>query len=416
MINFERFTLSNGLKVLVHEDHTTPMAVVNILYNVGARDESPEQTGFAHLFEHLMFGGSVNIPNYDSPLQQVGGENNAFTSNDITNYYITLPASNLETAFWLESDRMLSLAFSEQSLEVQRQVVCEEFKQRYLNQPYGDVWLHLRPMAYKVHPYRWATIGKELKHIEDATMEDVKGFFSKFYTPQNAILVVAGDVKLADVKALTEKWFDEIPTGQSYHRNLPQEPKQEAARREVVEADVPVDSIYIAFHGCDRLSKDYQTMDLLSDILSRGASSRLYRSLVKERQVFSEINAYVTGSIDSNLFVIEGKPLAGISLEEAEAIIWEELNKIKTNPVVEAELQKVKNKIESTLLFSELSILDKAMNLAYYEALGNAQEYNDENEKYLKVSAEDVQRIATEIFRMENSSTLWYRSKGGVNA
>ena len=416
MINFERFTLSNGLKVLVHEDHTTPMAVVNILYNVGARDESPEQTGFAHLFEHLMFGGSVNIPNYDSPLQQVGGENNAFTSNDITNYYITLPASNLETAFWLESDRMLSLAFSEQSLEVQRQVVCEEFKQRYLNQPYGDVWLHLRPMAYKVHPYRWATIGKELKHIEDATMADVKSFFAKFYTPQNAIMVVAGDVKMEDVKALAAKWFDEIPSGQSYLRNLPQEPKQEAARREVVEADVPVDSIYIAFHGCDRFSKDYQTMDLLSDILSRGASSRLYRSLVKERQVFSEINAYVTGSIDSNLFVIEGKPLAGISLEEAEGIIWEELNKIKSSAVVETELQKVKNKIESTLLFSELSILDKAMNLAYYEALGNAQEYNDENEKYLKVSAEDVQRVATEIFRMENSSTLWYQSKGGVDA
>lgn len=416
MINFERFTLSNGLKVLVHEDHTTPMAVVNILYNVGARDESPEQTGFAHLFEHLMFGGSVNIPNYDGPLQQVGGENNAFTSNDITNYYITLPASNLETAFWLESDRMLSLAFSDQSLEVQRQVVCEEFKQRYLNQPYGDVWLHLRPMAYKVHPYRWATIGKELKHIEDATMEDVKGFFSKFYTPQNAVLVVAGDVKLADIKVLTEKWFDEIPAGQTYHRNLPQEPKQEAARREVVEADVPVDSIYIAFHGYDRLSKDYQTMDLLSDILSRGSSSRLYRSLVKERQVFSEINAYVTGSIDTNLFVIEGKPLAGISLAEAEAIIWEEINKIKSELVVESELQKVKNKIESTLLFSELSILDKAMNLAFYEALGDAKDYNEENEKYLKVSAEDVQRVAKDIFRMENSSTLWYQSKGGKHA
>lgn len=416
MINFERFTLDNGLRVLVHEDHTTPMAVVNILYDVGARDESPEQTGFAHLFEHLMFGGSINIPNYDGPLQQVGGENNAFTSNDITNYYITLPSNNLETAFWLESDRMLSLAFSEQSLEVQRQVVCEEFKQRYLNQPYGDVWLRLRPMAYKKHPYRWATIGKELQHIEDATMADVKAFFNKFYTPQNAIMVVAGDVDLESVKALSEKWFGPIPKGNVYERNLPVEPKQEEARREVVEADVPIDSIYIAFHGCDRLSPDYQVMDLLSDILSRGSSSRLYRALVKEKQVFSEINAYVTGSTDTNLFVIEGKPLEGVSLVDAEAIIWEEVKKIKATLVGEEELQKVKNKIESTMLFSELSILDKAMNLAFYEVLSDAKDYNMERDKYLNVRAEDVQRVAKEIFRSENSSTLWYKAKGGADA
>lgn len=416
MINFERFTLANGLRVLVHEDHTTPMAVVNILYDVGARDESAEQTGFAHLFEHLMFGGSINIPNYDGPLQQVGGENNAFTSNDITNYYITLPANNLETAFWLESDRMLSLAFSEQSLEVQRQVVCEEFKQRYLNQPYGDVWLRLRPMAYKEHPYRWATIGKELKHIEDAKMEDVKAFFKKFYTPQNAVMVVAGDVTLAQVHELAEKWFADIPAGVPYQRNLPKEPQQLSARREVVTADVPVDSIYIAFHGCDRLSADYQAMDLLSDILSRGSSSRLYRSLVKERQVFSEINAYVTGSIDSNLFVLEGKPLEGVGLADAEAIIWEEVEKIKSTLVEEVELQKVKNKIESTMLFAELSILDKAMNLAFYEVLNDANDYNKETDKYLNVSSQDVLRVATEIFRKENSSTLWYQTKGGIDA
>lgn len=416
MINFERFTLDNGLRVLVHEDHNTPMAVVNILYDVGARDESPEQTGFAHLFEHLMFGGSINIPNYDGPLQQVGGENNAFTSNDITNYYITLPANNLETAFWLESDRMLSLAFSEQSLEVQRQVVCEEFKQRYLNQPYGDVWLRLRPMAYKEHPYRWATIGKELQHIEDAKMSDVKAFFNKFYTPQNAIMVVAGDVDLETVKALSEKWFGPIPKGNVYERNLSTEPAQQEPRREVVQADIPIDSIYIAFHGCERLAADYQAMDLLSDILSRGASSRLYRLLVKDRQFFSEINAYVTGSIDANLFVLEGKPLEGVSLEDAERMIWEEIEKIKTTLVEGEELQKVKNKIESTMLFSELSILDKAMNLAYYEVLGNAAHYNMETAKYLDVCAEDVQRIANEIFRKENSSTLWYQAKGGVDA
>lgn len=416
MINFERFTLDNGLTVLVHEDHTTPMAVVNILYNVGARDESPDQTGFAHLFEHLMFGGSLNIPSYDAPLQQVGGENNAFTSNDITNYYITLPADNLETAFWLESDRMLSLAFSDQSLEVQRQVVCEEFKQRYLNQPYGDAWLRLRPMAYKVHPYRWATIGKELKHIEDAKMEDVKAFFQKFYTPQNAIMAVAGDVTMEQVRSLSQKWFADIPKGESYQRNLPKEPQQSIARRETVVADVPVDSIYIAFHGYERLSKDYQTMDLLSDILSRGSSSRLYRSLVKEKQYFSEINAYVTGSIDSNLFVIEGKPSENVSLSEAEAMIWEEIEHIKSTLVGEAELQKVKNKIESTMLFAELSILDKAMNLAYYEVLGDANDYNTEAARYSSIKSEDLARVSSEIFRKENSSTLWYQTKGGVNA
>ena len=415
MINFNRFKLDNGLTVLVHEDHTTAMAVVNILYKVGARDESPEQTGFAHLFEHLMFGGSINIPNYDAPLQSVGGENNAFTSNDITNYYITLPSNNLETAFWLESDRMLSLAFSEQSLEVQRQVVCEEFKQRYLNQPYGDVWLKLRPLAYKVHPYRWATIGKELKHIEEAKMEDVKAFFQKFYTPQNAIMVVAGDVNLEEVKALAEKWFGDIPAGNAYERNLPQEPKQEEARFESIEADVPVDALYIAFHGPDRLSPDYYATDLISDLLSRGSSSRLYRSLVKENQIFSEINAYMMGSIDTNLFVVEGKPLPHISLEDAEKHIWTELEKIKSELVAENELQKVKNKVESTMLFAELSILDKAMNLAFFEMLSKAEDYNQDVAKYSAVTIEDIHRVANSLFVKENSSTLFYKSKAKEN-
>lgn len=416
MVNFERFVLDNGLTVLVHEDQSTAMAVVNILYKVGARDESPEQTGFAHLFEHLMFGGSVNIPSYDTPLQQVGGENNAFTNNDITNYYITLPANNLETAFWLESDRMLSLAFSEQSLEVQRQVVCEEFKQRYLNQPYGDVWLRLRPLAYKKHPYRWATIGKELRHIEDAKMADVKAFFQKFYTPQNAIMVVAGHVELQEVRGLAEKWFGDIPAGQSYKADLPAEPEQMEARREEVEADVPANSIYIAFHGPDRLDTQYQTMDLISDILSRGTSARLYRALIKERELFSEVNAYVMGSIDPNLFVVEGKPLPGVDLDEAARALWGELKKLKAEPIAEQELQKVKNKIESTLLFAELSILDKAMNLAYYEALGQAEDYNSEIDKYLAVTPQDIHVLANKIFRKENSSTLIYRAKGGEHA
>jgi len=408
MVKFNRFTLDNGLRVIVHEDHTTPMAVLNILYDVGARDETPEQTGFAHLFEHLMFGGSVNIPVYDEPLQRVGGENNAFTSNDITNYYITLPSANIETAFWLESDRMLSLAFSKKSLEVQRNVVIEEFKQRYLNQPYGDVWLKLRPMVYKEHPYKWATIGKEIKHIEDAKIEDVKAFFKKHYTPQNAIMVVGGDITLEQVQQLSEKWFGSIPAGEKYVRNLPQEPEQHDERRQTVTAKVPLNDVYIAFQMGDRMDESYYVAELLSDVLSRGNSSRLYRSLVKEKQIFSEVHAYMTGSLDKGMFVFEGKPLANISIETAEAAIWEELEKIKTIEIPADELTKVQNKTESTMIFSEMSLLDKAMNLAQFELLGDADMLNHETEKYLKVTAAQVKELANKLFRKDNSSTLIY--------
>ncbi len=408
MVKFNRFTLDNGLRVLVHEDHTTPMAVLNILYDVGARDEDASQTGFAHLFEHLMFGGSVNIPSYDEPLQRVGGENNAFTSNDITNYYITLPAVNLETAFWLESDRMLSLAFSEKSLEVQRNVVIEEFKQRYLNQPYGDVWLKLRPMVYKKHPYQWATIGKEIKHIEDARIEDVKAFFKKHYNPQNAIMVVGGDVKIEDIKQLSEKWFGSIPAGEKYHRNLPQEPEQHDERRSTVTAKVPLNDVYIAFQMGARLDESYYAAELISDILSRGNSSRLYRNLVKEKQLFSEVHAYMSGSLDKGMFVFEGKPLENVSTETAEAAIWEELEHIKTELIPADELTKVKNKIESTMIFSEMALLDKAMNLASFELLGDADLLNHETEKYLAVTTEEIKALSNQLFRRDNSSTLIY--------
>jgi len=408
MVDFNRFILANGLKVLVHEDTTTPMAVLNILYDVGARDEDPEKTGFAHLFEHLMFGGSVNIPSYDEPLQRVGGENNAFTSNDITNYYITLPAENIETAFWLESDRMLSLAFSEKSLETQRNVVCEEFKQRYLNQPYGDVWLKLRPLAYKKHSYRWATIGKELSHIENATMDDVKAFFKKHYNPQNAILVVGGNVKTEEVKKLAEKWFEPIPAGERYERNLVQEDPQTESRTETVKANVPLNAIYMAFKMPERLSSDYYAFDLLSDVLSRGQSSRLYNSLLKEQQLFSDINAYISSSLDPGLFIVEGKLVKGVSVEAAEKAIWEELDKLKSELVSDTELTKVKNKVESVLVFSEMSLLDKAMNLAYYELLGDADLLNQETEKFLKVTAEDLKHISNETFGKKLSSTLYY--------
>jgi zinc protease len=408
MVKFNRFILDNGLRVIVHEDNTTPMAVLNILYDVGARDEDPGQTGFAHLFEHLMFGGSLNIPNYDGPLQRVGGENNAFTSNDITNYYITLPSANLETAFWLESDRMLNLAFSEKSLEVQRNVVIEEFKQRYLNQPYGDVWLKLRPMVYKRHPYQWATIGKTIKHIEDARIGDVKAFFKKHYNPQNAIMVVGGDVKTEDVKLLAEKWFGPIPAGDKYVRDLPQEQPQHQERRETVTAKVPLNDVYIAFQMEGRVDESYYAVELMSDILSRGNSSRLYRSLVKEKQLFSEVHAYITGSLDKGMFVLEGKPLNGISIEQAEEALWLEVERLKNEEVPEDELTKVKNKTESTMVFSEMSLLDKAMNLAFYELMGDADDFNHESAKFLAVTPAQIKEYANKIFRKDNSSTLIY--------
>ena len=397
MIPFEKFVLPNGLRVIVQEDHTSPMAVLNIIYDVGAKDENPDQTGFAHLFEHLMFGGSVNIPSYDEPLQRVGGENNAFTNNDFTNYYIQVPAVNIETAFWLESDRMLSLAFSEKSLEVQRNVVIEEFKQRYLNQPYGDVWLKLKPLAYQVHPYQWATIGKEISHIENAKIADVKAFFAKHYNPSNAVLVVAGAVTLAEVKSLCDKWFSPIPAGIKYERNLPDEPIQLAERSLKVYAKVPTDAIYKAFHIDSRLSGLYNTADLISDILSRGESSRLYQSLVKNKRIFSEINAYISGDIEPGLLIVEGKLMPGITMEQADESIWIALDEMKTDTVPVREMQKNINKLVSAFVFGEMSLLNKAMNLAYYELLGDANLINVELEQYQQITVEAIQAYAKHL-------------------
>ncbi len=411
MIPFEKFVLPNGLRVIVQEDHTSPMAVLNIIYDVGAKDENPDQTGFAHLFEHLMFGGSVNIPSYDEPLQRVGGENNAFTNNDFTNYHIQVPAVNIETAFWLESDRMLSLAFSEKSLEVQRNVVIEEFKQRYLNQPYGDVWLKLKPLAYQVHPYQWATIGKEISHIENAKIADVKAFFAKHYNPSNAVLVVAGAVTLAEVKSLCDKWFSPIPAGIKYERNLPDEPIQLAERSLKVYAKVPTDAIYKAFHIDSRLSGLYNTADLISDILSRGESSRLYQSLVKNKRIFSEINAYISGDIEPGLLIVEGKLMPGITMEQADESIWIALDEMKTDTVPVREMQKNINKLVSAFVFGEMSLLNKAMNLAYYELLGDANLINVELEQYQQITVEAIQAYAKQIFRKENCATLYYHSQ-----
>lgn len=411
MIRFERFVLTNGLKVIVHQDNSTPMAVVNLMYDVGARDEDPDKTGFAHLFEHLMFGGSINIPSYDGPLQMAGGENNAYTSNDVTNYYIQLPAENLETAFWLESDRMLSLAFGEKSLEVQRKVVSEEFKEHYLNKPYGDVWHKMRDLAYKIHPYRWMTIGKELSHIEHASLDDVKKFFSKHYRPVNAILVVAGNITVQKVKDLAEKWFADIPAGERYNRDLPQEPEQTEARKMEVKADVPLDAFYRCWHIYPRKDKRYYIADLITEILSGGGSSRLFHSLVKEKKLFSAIECYHSGSLDAGTLVIEGKLVKGVKMEEAEKAIENELEKMRTEKVTAAELQKVKNKVESLIAFEDMSLTNRANSLAFYELLGDADQMNHELEKYNIVSAEDILRESQIIFRPENSNTLYYYSK-----
>ena len=410
MIDYKSFTLANGLQVYVHEDRATPLAAVNIMYNVGSRDEDESKTGFAHLFEHLMFGGSENIESYDEPLQRVGGENNAFTSPDVTNYYITIPSLNLETAFWLESDRMMSLNFNPKVLEVQRKVVIEEFKQRYLNQPYGDVWLKLRPLAYKNHPYRWATIGKEIKHIEDATLEDVQKFFYKFYLPNNAIMVVAGNVSFEQVKELSEKWFGPIPAGKEYVRELPAESRQTEARLEVAEGDVPQDAIYKAFHMPGRTDKRYYTADLLSDVLGRGKSSLLYDELVMEKKIFSEVSGYVTGSLDPGLLVISGKLRPGISHEQAEEEIAVIIDKVKERGISEEELQKVKNQAESSLVFSEVDLLNRAMNLAFGALMGDPDLVNKEGAYIQEVTAADVRAMAREILVPENCSTLHYKA------
>jgi zinc protease len=411
MIQFEEFTLDNGLKVIVHEDPTVQIAVLNILYDVGSRDERPDKTGFAHLFEHLMFGGSVNIPNYDEPLQKVGGENNAFTNTDITNYYLTVPAANIETGFWLESDRMLSLSFDPQVLEVQRKVVIEEFKQRYLNQPYGDVWLKLRPLSYVAHPYQWATIGKEISHIENATMDDVRSFFFSHYVPNNAVLVVAGNVTTGQVRKLAEKWFGPIPAQKTSKRVLPPEPPQTAKRFLEVEANVPASAFYKAYHMPGRFHQDYYAVDLLSDILSRGQSSRLYQKLVKEKEIFTSVSSFVMGTIDPGLLVVNGRVRNGVKLADAEAEVNAIIDEMVTHGASEEELEKVKNQAYSTLEFGEVEVMNRAMNLAFARLSGDAHLVNREGADIEAVTLADIKRVAQQTLREDNASVMYYHAK-----
>jgi predicted Zn-dependent peptidase len=403
--------LENGLRVIVHRDKSTPIVAMNIIYMVGSRDENPDRTGFAHLFEHLMFGGSVHIPKYDEPLQKAGGENNAFTNNDFTNYYLTIPKNNIETAFWLESDRMLSLAFSEKSLDVQRQVVVEEFKQNYLNQPYGDVYLLLKPLAYKVHPYQWNTIGKDISHIEQATMDEVQAFYKKFYNPDNAILSIAGDVDPKEMLKLAEKWFGPIPGGEKIERNYPQEPHQEEERELEVNRKVPQSAVYMAWHMPERMNSGFYRADLISDVLSNGNSSRMYQNLVKKSKMFSDISAFVTGDLDPGLFIVTGRLLNGATPEQAEKMIRKELDEICGQPVSEEELRKINNKIEANLLFGRMSVLNKAMALGYYEMMGSASLLDEEISKYQAVTRENIREMAGKIFNGSKPSKLFYRAE-----
>lgn len=410
MIEFERFTLGNGLRVIFHKDVTTPMAVVNTLYDVGARDESPKRTGFAHLFEHLMFGGSINIPNFDTPLEQAGGNNNAFTTHDFTNYYDILPAQNIETAFWLESDRMLSLAFTEKSLEVQRNVVIEEFKQNYLNQPYGDLWLELSPLAYKKHPYRWTTIGKNIEHIKNATMEEVKTFFNKYYHPRNAILSIAGNLELNQVKDLTNKWYGDIPGKVKQIRNLPKEPIQKEFRSKTIVRDVPSDLYVYAFKMAGKGQTGFYEADLISDILGHSKSSRLYKKLKKQEELVTDIDAYITGTNDEGLLIIMAYPDDGVTLEQVDQSLWEVLEDLKTNPIEADEWKKIINKMKTSKAFEEQGILNKSMILAFHELMGDANGINTETQKYEQVSAQSIQETAKNILTANNCSRLVIKS------
>ncbi len=408
MTDFTRRILSNGLRVLVHEDHSTPLVAVNVSYYVGSRDEHPEKTGFAHLFEHLMFAGSKNVPDFDDPLQRAGGENNAYTTNDYTTFYEIVPAENLETALWLESDRMLALSIKKKSLEVQRKVVVEEFKETCLNEPYGDSWHHLSELMYLHHPYRWPVIGLAPEHVENATIEDVRAFYKSWYNPANAVLSIAGKVSTEEAMTLAEKWFANIPSTPAPKRELAPEPQQTAAVRKVVTANVPVPAVYLAFRTPARTDKEFYPVDLLSDVLALGPSSRLYRRLLKERSLFSTIDAYVTANVDPGLLVIEGRPSEGVSVEDALAAIWAELEQLKNEAIEERELKKIQHRFESTLVFSETSVLNKAQNLAFYELLDRAELMNEETEIYLGITPAQMHQTARDLFRPENSATLIY--------
>lgn len=410
MINYQRFVLENGLEVLVHEDHSTKMAVLNILYKVGSRNEIPGKTGLAHYFEHLMFGSSKNVPVFDTALERVGGSCNAFTNTDITNYYITLPAVNIETAFWLESDRMLQLNLSEKTIETQRKVVIEEFKQRYLNQPYGDVFHHIRKLAFNTHPYQWPTIGNDIEDIVNYSREDVEEFYFTHYRPDNAIMVVAGDVTLDQVRVLADKWFGDIPSGRIPKRSIPVELPQTGKKTLVVDAEVPTDALYKVYHMPGKLQEGYLQADLITDILGFGRSSTLEQKLVKNGHIFASVSAYIFGTVDPGLMVFSGKMEKGQSAELAEKALDQVVQEFLGSSIPEDTLTKVKNQAEAMKTYESVQLLNRAMSLAYYGHLGNPELYQTEYEKKTQIPAESILDWGKEILKEENASTVYYKA------
>lgn len=410
-INFKKKTLKNGLTVIYHSDPITPFVVFNTLYKVGSINESYHKTGFAHLFEHLMFEGTKNVPYFDGPLQEAGGENNAFTNNDYTNYYDIVPASNAEIPFWLESDRMQNLNINAASLKLQKKVVIEEFKENYINQPYGDVQHVLRSMIYQKHPYQWPTIGKEISHIKDATLKEVKTFYQEHYSPNNAIIVISGNIEENLAFNLAEKWFENIPEQVLTPSKIIEEPAQIEAREKIHYSSVPENMLIIGFQMCGRMQKGYFEGDLITDILSSGPSSRLEHQLVKEKNLFSDIDAYITGSIETGMFVIEGRLYEGVDIDIAKAAVWEEIRKLQEEEISDIELEKVKNQMLTYMRFSDASLLNKSISLAYYEMLGDANIINEEAEQYENITKEDLRDFAKKYLNLSQSNTLYYLSK-----
>ncbi|TAF60522.1 MAG: insulinase family protein [Cytophagales bacterium] len=410
MIHYDYFTLQNGLRVYVITDTRLPICTLNLMYDVGSKDEDSQKTGFAHLFEHLMFGGSVNIPEFDKPLHAAGGVSNAFTSPDVTNYYITIPSANLETAFWLESDRMLSLAFSPESLEVQRKVVVEEFKQRYLNQPYGDLWLKFRDLAYTEHSYNWATIGKEVSHIENATLDDVKSFFSKHYVPANACLVLAGDITLSKAQELCAKWFEPIPFKAKPQRNLPKESELKAPKQATHYSKVPHDVLLKAFHISSLKDMSHKHIDLWASSVGGGTSSRIYRSLVQEKALFTQFSAFTFSSFEPDMLIFAGHiNHKKTSIEDADAALEEFI--YSSSPLESRELEKIKKQLATNEAFSLDSISTRALQLAYAHTIGDHKLVNSSITQIMQTSLEDCEAAAKAFVKPERSITMYYKAE-----
>lgn len=411
MINIARHQLSNGLRVVHSKNAASGMVAVNLLYKAGSRNEQYEHTGLAHLVEHLMFGGSEAVKNFDHVMQEAGGENNAWTSNDITNYYELLPVQNIETALWVEADRMRNLLLTDKSVEVQRNVVCEEFKQRCLNTPYGDSGHLLRGMVYRIHPYRWPVIGKALSDIEQMPKEVIQSFYEQYYVPENAILSIVGNIDSDKAFSLVEKWFGDLSNETAKQsRFIPEEPKQCESREFRVVKDVPRDMLVMAFRMCGRCGGSYEACDLISDILSNGRSSRMFRNIYAKGTLVSSIDASISGDLDSGMFIIKSQLLPGVGFQAVERAIREETDRLISEGVGNWELEKTLNRFESNQLFANLNNEERASNLAYYEMLGDANLINSEVGKYRGITSRRISEVAARLFADDNCSTLYYES------